>query len=55
MLDKIKIFYDIEDDVLYKTEIHYIDNSSIIKKTPIITKDIFVKCYEQWIKNEGGK
>ena len=49
-MDK-EISFSIENDALVKNEItpHDDDNSYIIKKTPIFTKDVFIECYNRWI------
>lgn len=39
--------YKIENDTLYRIE--YI-NDTVAKEIPIITKEEFIMCYEQWIK-----
>lgn len=53
-MDK-EISFSIENDILIKNVIvnQNDDGSFIINKSPIMTKDIFVKCFDQWIKKEG--
>lgn len=47
--------YSIEDDTLIRNDItpQDADNTYLIVKTPIITKDVFVECYRRWIKDAG--
>ena len=44
---------EIENDTVYfvKTIEQYDDGVKIINRIPVMTKDIFIKCYETWILN----
>lgn len=51
----MEINFSIEDDALIKNTIiaqDSNDNTFTVKKEPIITKDVFVECFNRWI---GGK
>ena len=51
----MEINFSIEEDALIKNTIipqEGEDNTFVIKKEPIITKDVFVECFNRWI---GGK
>ena len=51
----MEISFSIEDDALIKNTIiaqDSGDNTFTVKKEPIITKDVFIECFNRWI---GGK
>lgn len=51
----MEISFSIEDDALIKNTIIAQDsenNTFTVKKEPIITKEVFVECFNRWI---GGK
>lgn len=41
------------DDTAYYIEPieQYDDGTKIVRRIPVMTKDIFIKCYEEWILN----
>lgn len=55
-MDK-EISFSIENDALVKNTITPCeeDNTFLITKDPIITKDVFVECYRRWIKGENNE
>ena len=44
--------FAIEGDVLFCNHIKNMEEQNVfqVTKTPIITKDVFVQCYNAWIK-----
>lgn len=51
----MEINFSIEEDALIKNTIipqESEDNTFVVKKEPIITKDVFIECFNRWI---GGK
>ena len=46
--------YNIEDDTLYRNEITNMDEKNVftVRKIPVMTKEVFQKCYELWIKED---
>lgn len=49
--DETKV--EIENDTVYSVETieQYDDGTKIVRRIPVMTKDIFIKCYETWILN----
>ncbi len=45
-------------DTVYSVEVveQYNDGTKIVRHTPVITKDVFIRCYEKWILHtDDGK
>ena len=44
---------EIIDDTAYCTQTveQYDDGTKIVRRIPVMTKDIFIKCYKEWILN----
>lgn len=55
-MDK-EINFSIENDALVKNVITPTedDNTYMITKDPVITKEVFIECYNRWIRDEGLK
>ena len=45
---------EIVDDTVYSVKVveQYDDGTKIVQRRPVITKDVFIKCYEEWILNK---
>ena len=45
---------EIVDDTVYSVKVieQYDDGMKIVQRRPVITKDVFIKCYEEWILNK---
>lgn len=52
-MDK-EISFSIENDALVRNTVSPMeeDNTFLITKDPIITKEVFIECYNRWIKGE---
>lgn len=49
---------EIIDDTVYSTKVveQYNDGTKVVQRRPVITKDVFIKCYEEWILHtDDGK
>ena len=46
------VSYEIENDVLYRDIVREVESNGlfITQRTPIIDKEAFIKCYEEWIR-----
>lgn len=55
-MDK-EISFSIENDALVRNTISPMeeDNTFLITKDPIFTKEVFVECYKRWIKGEDNE
>lgn len=55
-MDK-EISFSIENDALVRNTVSPMeeDNTFLITKDPIITKEVFVECYKRWIKGEDNE
>ena len=49
--------FSIENDTLIRHEITHTDQSNVfqIKKVPVINKEAFLKCFNEWLNPVGGK
>ena len=45
---------EIFGDTVYSVKVveQYNDGTKVVQRRPVITKDVFIKCYEEWILNE---
>lgn len=52
-MDK-EINFSIENDALIRNVVTPMeeDNSYMIHKDPVFTKEVFIECYNRWIKGE---
>lgn len=57
--ERLRVFPDgptaeIVDDTVYSVKVieQYNDGVKIVQRIPVITKDVFIKCYEEWILNK---
>ena len=46
--------YNIENDTLYRNEITNSEEPNVftVRKVPVMTKEVFKKCFELWIEEE---
>ena len=53
-MDK-EISFSIENDAVIKNDVtpQDADNTYLVVKIPVITRDVFVECYRRWIKDAG--
>ena len=53
-MDK-EISFSIENDALIRNDItpQDKDNTYLVEKTPVLTRDVFIECYRRWIQ-EGS-
>lgn len=51
-MDK-EISFSIENDALIRNDVtpQDADNTYLVVKTPVFTRDVFVECYKLWIEN----
>jgi len=50
--DDRKLDFQIKGDILFRYEPIF-GKPSFYRTTPVITKEAFVKCYNEWIKGES--
>ena len=53
-MDK-EISFSIENDALVRNDVtpQDKDNTYLVVKTPVFTKDVFIECYRRWIKEDN--
>ena len=57
-MESTRIEFSIENDALVRNTIKQQDNDDnlfLVKKDPIITKEVFIECYNRWIKGEENE
>lgn len=55
-MDK-EISFSIENDALVRNDVtpQDADNTYLVVKTPVFTKDVFIECFKRWIQSEEIK
>ena len=57
-MESTRIEFSIENDALVRNTIKQQDNDDnlfLVKTDPIITKEVFIECYNRWIKGEENE